>query len=455
MSDLFSNEEQHSKGNNSLSPNAAASHQPLAARMRPLNLSQYCGQKHLFEPGKPLYESIDKGKPHSMLLWGPPGTGKTTLARIIASSCDCFFIAISAVLGSIKDIRHAVEQAKLQQQLGKQTLLFVDEVHRFNKAQQDAFLPYVEDGTFIFIGATTENPSFEVNNALLSRAKIYVLKSLTEEDLRSVLRRAVIKEAEQNSVSIEIKPDAEKLLALYADGDARRLLNLFEMALDLSELQSGKRLIDETIVKRLLGESARRFDKSGEAFYDQISALHKSVRGSNPDGALYWFCRMIDGGCDPLYIARRVVRMASEDIGNADPRALQIATNAWDVQQRLGSPEGELAIAQAIVYMSVAAKSNAVYAAYNQCMAEIRSEPSFEVPIHLRNAATKLMKSLDYGAQYRYDHDEQDGYAAGQTYFPDDKNASVYYKPVERGMEKQIKEKLEYLRHKDDRFHKS
>jgi len=454
MDDLFSNEDQTARSNNSVSPNVKPSHQPLAARMRPQDLSEYAGQKHLFEPGKPLYESIDKGKPHSMLLWGPPGTGKTTLARIIASRCDCFFIAISAVLGSIKDIRQAVEQAKLQHRLGKQTLLFVDEVHRFNKAQQDAFLPYVEDGTFIFIGATTENPSFEVNNALLSRTKVYVLKSLTEQDLQSVLQRAVTKESEQSSAMIEIEPDAEQLLALYADGDARRLLNLFEMALDLSEQKSGKRVIDKTIVKLLLGENARRFDKSGEAFYDQISALHKSVRGSNPDGALYWFCRMIDGGCDPLYIARRVVRMASEDIGNADPRAIQIATNAWDVQQRLGSPEGELAIAQAIVYMAVAAKSNAVYVAYNQCMAEIRSEPSFEVPLHLRNAPTKLMKSLDYGAQYRYDHDEQEGHAAGQTYFPDDKNESVYYKPVERGMEKQIKEKLEYLRHQDVQFQK-
>ena len=454
MNDLFSNDEQDSNSNRSgaTTSTPVTSHQPLAARMRPQNLDEYAGQKHLFEAGKPLYESIVKGKPHSMLLWGPPGTGKTTLARIIANRCDCYFIAISAVLGSIKDIRQAVEQAKLQRQLGKQTLLFVDEVHRFNKAQQDAFLPYVEDGTFIFIGATTENPSFEVNNALLSRAKVYVLKSLTEEDLRSVLKRAINQEADKDSAVIEIQPDAEKMLVSFADGDARRLLNLFEMALDLSEQQLGKRVIDETIVKPLLGENARRFDKSGEVFYDQISALHKSVRGSDPDGALYWFCRMIDGGCDPLYIARRVVRMASEDIGNADPRALQIATNAWDVQHRLGSPEGGLAIAQAIVYMSVAAKSNAVYVAYNQCMKEVRAEPSFDVPLHLRNAPTKLMKSLDYGTEYRYDHDEQDGYAAGQTYFPDDKEASVYYNPVERGMEKQIKEKLKYLRHKDNSF---
>jgi len=443
MNDLFSD----ISDGQELENQPSNTYQPLAAKMRPQILEDYAGQKHLFEPGKPLYESIANAKPHSMLLWGPPGTGKTTLARIIANRCDCHFIAVSAVLGSVKDIRKAVDEAKLHQKLGKQTLLFVDEVHRFNKSQQDAFLPYVEDGTFIFIGATTENPSFEVNNALLSRAKTYVLKPLQESDLKQVIERAVAQQNTQSNIFFKITESAEALMVNFADGDARRLLNLLEMAIDLVERdEQGIQLLDEKIVKPLLGENWRRFDNKGEAFYDQISALHKAVRGSNPDGALYWFCRMVDGGCDPLYIARRVVRMASEDIGNADPRAMQIANNAWDVQQRLGSPEGELAIAQAIIYMAVAAKSNAVYSAFKQCMSDIKSEPSFDVPLHLRNAPTKLMKSLDYGSGYRYDHDEQDGFAAGQSYFPDDKAEASYYQPVDRGMEKQIKEKLEYLK---------
>ncbi len=446
MTDLFSAQIEEE---NSINVSANIQ-QPLAARLRPQTLDEYAGQKHLFEPGKPLYEAISHGRPHSMLLWGPPGTGKTTLARIIANRCDCYFIAISAVLGSVKDIRKAVDQAQRHRQLGKQTLLFVDEVHRFNKSQQDAFLPYVEDGTFIFIGATTENPSFEVNNALLSRAKTYVLKSLTEDDLAVVLERAIQQESLRLAeYKIELEPKAKKLLLAFADGDARRLLNLIEMAIDLVVANENNIiLIDEKMIKGLLGEHSRRFDNKGEAFYDQISALHKSVRGSDPNGALYWFCRMLDGGCDPLYIARRVVRMASEDIGNADPRALQIATNAWDVQQRLGHPEGELAIAQAVIYCAVAAKSNAVYTAFKQCMKEVKAEPSYDVPLHLRNAPTQLMKSLDYGSEYRYDHDEPDGFAAGQSYFPETKEPSNYYKPVDRGLEKQIKEKLEYLKSK-------
>ncbi|MBV1908139.1 MAG: replication-associated recombination protein A [Kangiellaceae bacterium] len=446
MNDLF--DEQDSS--EPLTGSTQNSDQPLAARMRPKELSAYAGQKHLFEAGKPLYQAIINGKPHSMLLWGPPGTGKTTLAKIIANSSDCYFIAISAVLGSIKDIRQAVDQAKLQKQRGKQTLLFVDEVHRFNKSQQDAFLPYVEDGTFIFIGATTENPSFEVNNALLSRAKTYVLKSLTNQDLCEVLTRAVETEGERLGLSIELTDEAKDLLVAFADGDARRLLNVAEMAFEQVSIAGQHAIeINKKSVEPLLGENARRFDNKGEAFYDQISALHKSVRGSDPDASLYWFCRMLDGGCDPLYIARRVVRMASEEVGNADPRAIQVATSAWDVQQRLGSPEGELAIAQAIIYLAVAAKSNAVYKAFNNCMSQVKSEPSYEVPMHIRNAPTELMKSLDYGTEYRYDHDEPDAYAAGQTYFPKEVSQTGYYYPVERGVEKQIKEKLKYLKDKD------
>ena len=450
MQDLFSDHEgsQMSESTDNNQGGEETSFLPLAARMRPIELVDYVGQSHLLAPGKPLYEAIDKGKLHSMLFWGPPGTGKTTLARMIAAHCDCFFIAISAVLGSVKDIRGAVEKAKLQKQSGIQTLLFVDEVHRFNKSQQDAFLPYVEDGTFIFIGATTENPSFEVNNALLSRARVYVLKSLDESALNQVIDRAVSDEVcGLGQLKIVLTDKAKEALIGFADGDARRVLNLLEMASDVAEPNAEQqRIIDIEQVSLIVGENIRRFDKGGEAFYDQISALHKSVRGSNPDAALYWFCRMLEAGCDPLYIARRVVRMASEDIGNADPRGLQVATNAWDVQQRLGSPEGELAVAQAVVYLAVAPKSNAVYKAFKQCMSDIKSEGSYAVPLHLRNAPTKLMKSLDYGTDYRYDHDEPDGFAAGQNYFPEEKSSITYYRPVERGLEKQIAEKLRRLK---------
>lgn len=420
---------------------------PLAARMRPQTLQEYQGQSHLFAEGKPLHEAITHGRLHSMLLWGPPGTGKTSLARMIASQCDCHFIAISAVFGSVKDIRQAVEQARRQKALGVKTLLFVDEVHRFNKSQQDAFLPYVEDGTFIFIGATTENPSFEVNNALLSRARVYLLKSLDDQALQAICDNALAdQERGLGGLGITINDNARKVLVAAADGDARRLLNLLELAASLLESSdAASQQIDENLMQQVLADKLRRFDKGGEAFYDQISALHKSVRGSNPDAALYWYCRMLDGGCDPLYIARRVVRMASEDVGNADPRALQIALNAWDVQQRLGSPEGELAVAQAIVYLAAAAKSNAVYKAFKACLAEVKEEPSYEVPLHLRNAPTQLMKELGYGQTYRYDHDEPHGFSAGQNYFPELKNAVQYYFPVDRGLEKQIAEKLELL----------
>nr|WP_246722644.1 replication-associated recombination protein A [Aliikangiella sp. G2MR2-5] len=412
--------------------------------MRPKKLSEYAGQNHLFGEGKPLYEAISQGKLHSMIFWGPPGTGKTTLAKMIAMQSDCHFIAISAVLGSVKEIRAAVVEANSQKQLGKRTLLFVDEVHRFNKSQQDAFLPYVEDGTFIFIGATTENPSFEVNNALLSRARVYVLKSLDNDALGDILERALVDPvAGVGELALTVEPEAKTLLVEVADGDARRLLNLLEMACDLVEKNG---LLTSELVSEVVGDNVRRFDKGGEDFYDQISALHKSVRGSNPDGALYWFCRMIDGGCDPLYIARRVVRMASEDIGNADPRALQIAINAWDVQQRLGSPEGELAVAQAVTYLAVAPKSNAVYTAFKNCMNLVRQEKSLPVPLHLRNAPTKLMKELDYGAEYRYDHDEPNAFAAGQTYLPEEILGEEFYFPTERGMEKQIGEKLQRLK---------
>lgn len=422
---------------------------PLADRMRPQNLDEFVGQQHLLAPGKPLRQAVESGQLHSMIFWGPPGTGKTTLSRMIAGHADARFLTLSAVLAGVKEIRAAVEQARQARAMGQATVLFVDEVHRFNKAQQDAFLPHIEDGTFTFIGATTENPSFELNNALLSRARVYVLQSLDSDDIDAVLQRALQDERGLGGRDLLLDEALRRRIALVADGDARRALNLLEVAADFAHQEAGREVIDEEVVNAILSDGLRRFDKGGEAFYDQISALHKSVRGSDPDAALYWFARMIDGGVDPLYVARRVVRMASEDIGNADPRGLQLALNAWDVQERLGSPEGELAIAQAITYLACAAKSNAVYKAWNAVMADVRSGPSLEVPIHLRNAPTKLMKELGYGHAYRYAHDEPEGYAAAEHYFPEEMPATRYYQPVPRGLELKIAEKLAHLRELD------
>ncbi len=424
-----------------------SSQRPLADRMRPRSLEEFVGQSHIMAEGKTLREAIAADRLHSMIFWGPPGTGKTTLAALIAAHSGTSFLKLSAVLSGVKDIRRAVEQARESRALSaRPTVLFIDEVHRFNKSQQDAFLPHVEDGTVTFVGATTENPSFELNSALLSRARVYRLQALSEEAIKTILRQALTDtERGLGESKLRIADDLLDLLARAADGDARRALNLLEISADLA--RDGE--ITRTAIEDVASGSPRRFDKGGDLFYEQISALHKSVRGSSPDAALYWLCRMLDGGCDPLYVARRVVRMASEDIGNADPRALQLALNAWDAQERLGSPEGELAIAQAVVYLASAAKSNAVYSAYKQAMQCARESGSLEVPVHLRNAPTRLMKELGYGHAYRYAHDEPEAYAAGETYFPDELGEPCFYTPVARGLEIKIAEKLARLRELD------
>jgi len=424
-------------------------YRPLADRLRPQSLDEFVGQAHLVGAGAPLRRALESGRPHSMILWGPPGTGKTTLARLVASGARAEFVALSAVLAGIKDIRAVVERARSLRGT-RDTVLFLDEVHRFNKSQQDTFLPYVEDGTLIFVGATTENPSFEVNNALLSRARVYVLKPLTAEDLGKLLDRA-LKDAERGlgNLRLHMEPAARELLLAAADGDARRMLNLLETAADLSVPEGAGHRLDVDTVRAVIGSTYVRFDKGGENFYDQISALHKSVRGSDPDAALYWLCRMLAGGCDPLYVARRALRMASEDIGNADPRALTLSLEACAVYERLGSPEGELAIAQAIVFMACASKSNAVYTAYNAAKADAESLGSLEVPLHLRNAPTRLMKEIGYGKGYRYAHDEPDAYAAGERYFPDDMPDRRYYVPAPRGLEIKIGEALAARRARD------
>lgn len=420
-------------------------HRPLADRMRPASLAEFVGQEHLVGEGKPLRTAIETGRLHSMVFWGAPGTGKTTLARLVSSCCQAQFLTLSAVLGGVKEIRAAIDQARRhRQEHGRDTVLFIDEAHRFNKSQQDAFLPHVENGVITFVGATTENPAFELNNALLSRVRVYVLKPLSERNVKDLVNHALgDPERGLGAAGLELDAAALNLLAAGADGDARRALNLLEIAADLGE--DGR--LTETLVREVMsGAAYRRFDKGGDVFYEQISALHKSMRGSAPDAALYWLARMLDGGCDPLYIARRVTRAAAEDVGNADPRALRLALDAWETQERLGSPEGELALAQAVVFLACAPKSNAVYKAYNAAMKDVAASSSAEVPLRLRNAPAKLMRELGHGRAYRYAHDEPEGYAAGEKYFPDGVPEKRYYHPVNRGLEIRIAEKLAHLR---------
>lgn len=424
---------------------------PLATRMRPQTLDELIGQTHLLGPGKPLRRAIEHGILHSMILWGPPGTGKTTLALLMAQKVNARFERLSAIFSGVKDIRKVVEEAQAARAENQQaTVLFIDEIHRFNKTQQDVFLPYVEDGTFILIGATTENPSFELNSALLSRTRVYVLKRLTDAELLQIIQAALEdKDRGLGNLSLTFPAELQQMLVSAADGDARQVLNLLEIIADLAEEQGGKLIVTAELLAEVMQVNLRRFDKQGEAFYDQISALHKSVRGSAPDAALYWLCRMLDGGCDPLYIARRAIRMANEDIGLADPRALELTLQACAVYERLGSPEGELAIAEAIVYLACAPKSNAVYMAFGNAMQDAKANGSLEVPLHLRNAPTKLMKNLGYGKAYRYAHDEANAYAAGENYFPDELSARTYYQPTGRGLELKIAERLAYLREQD------
>lgn len=423
---------------------------PLADRMRPQSIAEFYGQQHLLSPGQPLRRAVEGGMLHSMVLWGPPGSGKTTLARLFAQRADARFLNLSAVLSGVKDIRDAVDKAQhFRHQRNQPAVLFIDEVHRFNKSQQDALLPHVESGLVTLIGATTENPSFELNNALLSRARVYVLKPLDLASISSVLDTALVHPRGYADVNITLPEACRDQIATAADGDARRALNFLQIAVDLADAEDGAINISEDIVRNVLTEGTRRFDKAGESFFDQISALHKSVRGSDPDAALYWYVRMIDGGCDPTYLARRVVRIAAEDIGNADPRALRIALDAWEAYERLGTPEGELVIAQAILYLSCAAKSNAVYRAFEQALTDVKNQGSLDVPLHLRNASTRLMRELNYGKHYRYAHDEPEGYAADENYFPESMGKRKYYYPVRRGLEQKIADKLAHLQSLD------